>query len=406
MNSNLLYDWNNHDIQNRVSKKIEINDETLRDGLQAVSFSSFSLEQMYQFIEDANKLQITTINLGMPGAGDLSFNRVRMLAKYISERKLNIKMNVACLAKIEDVQLVEKIMDEIGQQIEICIFIGASSIRRFVEDWTLNDVISKLEPAVKRAVKTKSPVMLVTEDTSRTSPEDLELIYKSFANNGINRICVCDTVGYNTTYGVSQLIKFVKNTIEKTGCNIKIDYHGHNDRGLALSNALTAIDCGVDRIHATALGIGERCGNCSMEQLLINMKLNGYYNGDLLLLNDYISLISKANKIEIPETYPGFGKNAFRTQSGIHSAAIIKAKKKGLYDIANTIYSSVPAELIGRVQEIELGPMSGKSNVCYILDKYNIEKTDKNISFLLEKAKSSNHVFSSQEIESIIAEMK
>ena len=131
---------------------------------------------------------------------------------------------------------------------------------------------------------------------------------------------------------------------------MKIDWHGHNDRGLGVINTLAAAHAGADRIHGTALGIGERVGNAAMDQVLINMRLDGWIDTDLTALASYCELASSMTGLVIPPSYPAMGADAFRTGTGVHAAAIIKAIKKGNTALANIVYSGVPADYVGRRQ--------------------------------------------------------
>jgi 2-isopropylmalate synthase len=240
--------------------------------------------------------------------------------------------------------------------------------------------------------------MYVTEDTCRATPETIKRLFLAAINAGASRICVCDTVGHITPRGVRNLIPYVRQIIQEAGVDVKIDWHGHNDRGLGLINTLTAITSGVDRVHATALGIGERVGNCSMDQLLINLKLMGYIRTDLEPLADYVRVASEATGVPIAINYPVFGHDAFRTATGVHAAAIIKAEKKGEAWLADRVYSGVPAGMVGLQQRIEVGFMSGVSNVVYWLTRHGIEPSDRLVEEIFRAAKERNRVLSDEEI--------
>jgi 2-isopropylmalate synthase len=240
--------------------------------------------------------------------------------------------------------------------------------------------------------------MFVTEDPCRATPETIRRLFRTAIAAGARRVCVCDTVGHITPRGVRNLIPYVRQLIRETGEEVKIDWHGHNDRGLGVINTITAMTSGVDRVHATALGIGERVGNCSMDQLLINLKLMGYIDNDLTALAEYVEVASRATGVPIPINYPVFGQDAFRTATGVHAAAIIKAKKKGDDWLADRVYSGVPAGMVGKRQLIEVGFMSGVSNVVYWLHEHGIEPNDRLVEEIFRAAKERNRVLSDDEL--------
>jgi len=303
---------------------------------------------------------------------------------------------------ISDITPLIEISQKAGMAIEACAFIGSSPIRQFAEDWTIDHMLKLTEEAVAYAVANRLPVMFVTEDTCRATPETIRRLFRCAIEAGAKRVCVCDTVGHITPRGVRNLVPYVRQLIRETGEEVKIDWHGHNDRGLGVINTITAMTSGVDRVHATALGIGERVGNCSMDQLLINLKLMGYIDNDLTALADYAAVASAATGVEIPINYPVFGKDAFRTATGVHAAAIIKAKKKGDDWLADRVYSGVPAGMVGMRQQIEIGFMSGVSNIVFWLHEHGIAPNDGLVDGLVEEifraAKERNRVLTDDEV--------
>jgi 2-isopropylmalate synthase len=241
-------------------------------------------------------------------------------------------------------------------------------------------------------------VMYVTEDTTRADPDTLRAIYQCAIRSGAKRICIADTVGHATPAGAAALVKFVAQVIRESGGEVGIDWHGHRDRDLATVNSLTALHAGATRVHATALGIGERVGNTPMDSLLVNLVMMGFKKYDLRPLLEYCTVVSEACGVRIPDNYPIVGRDAFRTATGVHAAAVIKAWKKGDRELMDMVYSSVPASLIGREQEIDVGPMSGKSNVIYWLEKRGIKPTDQIVDRVFQKAKSSPTTLTEEEI--------
>src|SRR5512141_1618593 len=369
----LIYDWNKVDPALRnPDRHIGFDDETLRDGLQSPSVCEPPVEKKIELLHLMDALGIDTADIGLPGAGGTHAAGVELMAREIAEKKLKIRPNCAARTHRNDILPIVEISQRVGIPIEACTFIGSSAIRFFAEDWTLDKLLKLTEDAVSFAVREGVPVMYVTEDTTRAHPETIRALYTTAIRCGAKAVCVCDTVGHSTPDGARSVVRFVKDIIEQQGGNIRLDWHGHQDRGLGVINSIAAIQGGADQVHGSALGMGERVGNTPLDQLLVNLKLLGWIDNDLMRLREYCELAAEACEWTIPLNYPVFGRDAFRTATGVHAAAVIKSYKKGDTELADLIYSGVPAGLFGLEQVIEIGPMSGKSNVIYWLEKRGI----------------------------------
>ena len=250
------------------------------------------------------------------------------------------------------------------------------------------------------AVREGLPVMYVTEDTTRADPDTLRRLYSTAIRAGAERVCVADTVGHATPDGAAAVVRFVAGVVDECGGNVGIDWHGHRDRDFAVANSLAALAAGATRLHGAAIGIGERVGNTPMDTLLVNLVLMGYIERDLSALVEYCETVSAATGVPIPANYPVVGRDAFRTATGVHAAAVIKAFRKKDVDLVDAVYSAIPASMVGRTQEIEIGPMSGKSNVVYWLEKRGIQVTDEAVERIFAKAKASPCVLTDDEIRS------
>jgi 2-isopropylmalate synthase len=400
--SMLIYDWNTAGTgYPHRHHPIEFDDETLRDGLQSPSVRDPDIETKIRLLHLMDRLGIQSANLGLPGAGPRACADIMALCRAIVESKLKIAPNCAVRTVKSDITPLIDISMKAGLPIEAATFIGSSPIRQYAEDWTLDQMLRFTDEAVSYAVQAGLPVMYVTEDTCRATPETITRLYRTAINAGARRICVCDTVGHITPRGVRNLIPYVRQMIQETGEDIKIDWHGHNDRGLGVINTITAMTSGVDRVHATALGVGERVGNCSMDQLLVNLRLMGYIDNDLSALAEYVQVASAATEVEIPVNYPVFGRDAFRTATGVHAAAIIKARRKGEEWLADRVYSGVPAGMVGRHQHIEVGFMSGMSNIVHWLHAHGIEPEEHLVEAIFTAAKERNRVLHDDELKEI-----
>jgi 2-isopropylmalate synthase len=403
----LIYDWNTHEADVVLStKKVELDDETLRDGLQNPSITDPPIESKIKLLDLMSELGIESANLGLPGAGPRARADITRMAEVIRDEGLNIFPNCAVRTVKADITPLIEIVQKTGVAIEAATFIGSSPIRQYAEEWTIDHIARLSEDAVKYAVENGLPVMYVTEDTTRARPEDIRRLYTTAIEAGARRVCVCDTCGHAMPYGVRNLIKFVRQIVEDSGEDVKVDWHGHSDRGLAVVNSLAAIKAGADRVHATGLGIGERVGNTAMDLLLVNMKLDGITNRDLTSLAEYTRVVSKICDVPMPSMYPVFGNDAFRTATGVHAAAIIKAKNKGDDWLADRVYSGVPAGWFGRKQRIEIGFMSGVSNIVYWLREHDIEPEKHLVDEIFNAAKQHNKVLTDDEVWNIIRYVK
>ncbi|HTC93034.1 MAG TPA: LeuA family protein [Terriglobales bacterium] len=405
--SNLIYDWNNlPEAAFRPAGRVLLNDESLRDGLQSPSVKDPSIEEKIQILHLMEALGINSLDLGLPGAGPRAYSDVEHLAQEIVSSKLKIKANCAARTHQNDIRPIAEISQKAGLPIEAATFIGSSPIRRYTENWTDDFLLKTTEEAVKYARSLGLEVMYVTEDTSRCDPETVKRLYTAAIECGARAIVLCDTCGHSTPSGVAALIKFViDEVVTPSGENIRLDWHGHCDRGLAVANSLTALAAGADCVHATALGIGERVGNTQMDQMLVNLKLmeiTPWAQQDLTRLKDYCHAVSQATGVPIPGNYPVLGDDAFRTATGVHAAAVIKAYKKNDLELANTVYSGVPSHYFGLEQVIEVGPMSGKSNILFWLERRGIPATDEVVERIYQRAKSSNRLLTEAEMVELI----
>jgi 2-isopropylmalate synthase len=394
----LIYDWNHGEDKPLFSHPFEITDETLRDGLQSPSVRNPEIGEKIQMLHFMEELGIQAVDIGLPGAGPKHYQDTFRLAQEIAGQRMKIHPNCAARTTFSDIQPIIEISQKVGLEIEIAAFLGSSPIRQFAEEWELETLIKHTDEAVKLGVKNSLPVMFVTEDTTRSHPDTLRQLYQKAIECGAGRICLSDTVGYATPHGVKNLVNFAKKIARDVNPEVKIDWHGHRDRDLAIANTLTALESGVDRVHGAVLGMGERVGNTPLDLLLINLKLLNGISQNLVKLGDYVSLVSRSCSVQIPDNYPVFGRDAFRTATGVHASAIIKAEKKGDSWLADRVYSSIPAGDFGLKQRIEIGYMSGQSNVIYWLEKHGLSAGKDDVERILKKAKESNKILTEEEI--------
>jgi len=402
----LIHDWNRAaGPELRLLGRPMLDDETLRDGLQSPSVLDPPIETKLRILHLMEGLGIDAVDLGLPGAGPRAQADVLRLAQEIAHCRLRIRPNCAARTTEADIRPIADIVQATGVEIEAATFLGSSPIRQYAEDWTLDFLLRTTERAVKHARSLGLPVMYVTEDTTRARPEVIKKLYTTAIECGARAIVVCDTVGHVTPAGVRALLHFVHEEVVKpAGEPIRLDWHGHSDRGLAVANSLAAFEAGAQQVHGTALGIGERVGNTPLDQLLVNLRLMGAIDRNLGKLKEYCSVVSEAVGVPIPPNYPVVGEDAFRTATGVHAAAVIKAFRKNDVELANQVYSGVPSHWFGIDQKIEIGPMSGKSNVVFWLEKRQFRPTDELVERILSRAKQADRVLSDTEIFAICGE--
>jgi isopropylmalate/homocitrate/citramalate synthase len=396
----LIHDWNRTDAAK--PRTVLLDDETLRDGLQSPSVRNPTIDEKLRILHLIDRLGIETADIGLPGAGPHVVRDVERLAREIADQGLKVQANCAARTVIADIRPIAEISQRAGIPIECCTFIGSSPLRQYAEGWTLDQLLKLTEDAIAFAVGEGLPVMYVTEDTTRADPDTLRALYSTAIRAGAKRVCVSDTVGHATPHGAAAVVKFIGSVVAECGGEVGIDWHGHRDRDLAIMNTLAALDAGATRLHGTAIGIGERVGNTPMELLLVNLVLMGYLERDLSALGEYCETVSAATGVPIPANYPVVGRDAFRTATGVHAAAVIKAFKKNDLALIDAVYSGVPASLIGREQEIDVGPMSGKSNVVFWLERHGHTATDELVDRIFTKAKASDTVLTEAEIRALL----
>jgi len=401
-----IYDWNTATPPEiRPGARVLLDDETLRDGLQNPSVFNPSVEEKIEILYLMESLGIDSVNIGLPGAGPRAFADTEALAREIAKHAMRIKPNCAARTHENDIRPIVEISQRAGIAIEAATFLGSSPIRRLVEDWTVEHLERTTEKAVRFAVDHGLPSMYVTEDTIRTDRETVKRLYSTAIRNGARAIVLCDTVGHATPTGAYNLVKFAVNEIVRPCCEkIRVDWHGHNDRGLAIANSLAAIAAGAHQVHAAANALGERVGNTPMELMLVNLRLMGLIDRDLSNLRFYCEKVAKATHTMIPPNYPVVGRDAFRTATGVHAAALVKASQKHDRQLADAVYSGVPAHLFGLEQIIEIGPMSGKSNILYWLARHRIPADDALVNRILDAAKQSARVLSDEELHALCAQ--
>ncbi len=397
----LIHDWNaDGERPSKPARRIEFDDETLRDGLQSPSVTDPSIEDKLRILHYMHAIGVDNADIGLPGAGPHVQATVERLAREIVEQKLSVYPSAAGRTHENDVRPIIDISQRVGIAIEADLFIGSSPIRQFAEEWDLDWIIEQSAKAVRFATENGIPVMYVTEDTTRAKPADIGKLYTAAIEAGAARVCIADTVGHATPWGTRNVVRFVRELVDRVNPAVKVDWHGHEDRGLGVINCIAALEAGADRVHGSAGGIGERVGNTPMDLLMVNLKLMGWIDNDLTSLPEYVKHVSRVTNVPLADRYPVFGRDAFRTGTGVHAAAIVKAKKKGSDWLADRVYSGVPAGMFGLKQIIEVGPMCGLSNVIHWLDANGYPQQEGLAKEIFQLAKSTNRILTDDELHS------
>ena len=409
--SKLIYDWNviDYEINRNPANHphgVWFDDETLRDGLQSPSARNPTIEEKTELLTYMEKLGIQKVDLGLPGAGPFHREHINAMLSHITESDFQIRPGAAVRTLMQDIEPLVEMQQNHGIPIQASAFLGTSPIRQYTEGWTMEKLISTMEKAVSYAVENEVPVMFVTEDTTRSNPDDVKAIYHRAMELGVRRLCVCDTCGHVTPNGVKKLLNFIDEEVIKDGGykrnEIEVNWHGHQDRGLGVANNIAAVEAGADVIHGTALGVGERAGNAPLDQTLVNLKLMGVIDNDLTLLDEYMRTANKYIEVPLPRNYPVFGEDAFETGTGVHASAVIKAMRKGDDWLADRVYSGVPAGDFGLKQVIRIGHMAGRSNIIWWLEQNGYDVTDELVSHLFEVAKSQRRNMLDSEVQTAV----
>jgi 2-isopropylmalate synthase len=320
-------------------------DETLRDGIQSPSVVDPTIDDKLRLIELASDLGIHYIDIGLPGAGRRAVEDCTTIAEHARDAGLPIKLACAARTHVNDVQAIVDISQKVGVPIEVLTFIGSSPIRQYAEDWDVARLLKLSADAIDLGAPLRSAGGLRHRGHHPVAAGGaVEAVHQ----RGRARRAAADRVRHRRPRHARRHQAppaLHPQPARRLGRpDVGIDWHGHNDRGLGVVNAIFAIEYGADRIHGTALGIGERVGNAALDQILLNLALLGELpEQDLSKLLLWCRTASKATCVPIPVQYPLAGGDAFRTATGVHAAAIIKAEKKGHGWLADRIYSGVPA---------------------------------------------------------------
>lgn len=388
------YSWGEYDFSKKV---VQVLDTSLRDGLQDAQIRHPSLEEKERLVDILVQVGVEAIDIAIPIARGSHLREAIQLA-----RRIPSNVTVACLARTDasDIQAAVDLAQGAGRPIETIVFCGASPLRRWVEDWDVTEITEWMAKSVNFASKQGLIPTVATEHTTQTEPEVIKQIYLAGLDNGGQKVCIADTSGAASPISTEKIIRFFRDEVLKSFNDVDIDWHGHNDRGLSVINSLVALSAGAQRVHGTAIGIGERAGNTPLEQMLINLKMaRDPKRQDLGAISELATFAAEIFNVPVPPNYPGLGEKVYRTASGIHAAAELKAGQLGLK--GTTPYSAVSPEWVNRETDVVVGPLSGSHNVRFVAERLGIPATNEFIARALDVAKSANRILTDQDIKNI-----
>ena len=350
-----------------LADKIYIFDTTLRDGEQTPGVA-LTVDEKMQIAQKLNNLGVDKIEVGFPASSKGEIES----AKRINSLSLDSTLVGLARSLERDIDaVIESDLDYVHT------FIGTSPLHRDYKLKMSKQVI--LETAVNAVEYAKDHGLTVefsAEDATRTERDFLFEIFNSVVDAGADFLDVPDTVGVLTPVFTRELITDIRNNF-----SAPISVHFHNDFGLATANSLTAIECGANQAHVTVNGLGERTGNCSLEELVITLKVA--YGIDLGLdttrLYSLSHLVGRFTGVKMPVNKPIVGDNAFAHESGIHV--------HGILNNANT-YEPMSPELVGHSRRIVLGKHTGANALKSKLKEYHIDLNDDQFCKVFEEIKS------------------
>ena len=389
------YPWGNYDFS---ARSIQLLDTSLRDGLQDAEIQHPTLDEKVRLLQALLEVGVDAVDVGIPIAGGHHFKDAVRLASELPEQVQSV-----CLARTQeaDVQAAAELAQRAGRSIEVILFVGSSPLRRWVEGWTLEEMARWMEHSVTFALKEGLKATLATEHTTETEPDVIQRLLRVGLECGGQRVCIADTSGVATHHSVATLIGFLKQQVLKGFGDVEIDWHGHNDRGLAISNALAAAEAGATRVHTTVLGIGERAGNIPLESLLLNLKIAGDpRRQDLRPVLALSQLGSTIFHVPIAVNHPGIGGKVGVTASGIHAAAMLKARQLGIE--AGLPYSVVDQGWFNREAAVRIGPLSGRANVEWVAGKLGIPCTEELVKRCLAAATEMNRLLTDADFINLV----
>lgn len=403
-----VYDWRQHEgnLEKPVRvlrSPIQIDDETWRDGMQGTQAAHHpNTDQKSTYIKSAADFgYVDHLDIGFPASGPTHRKEMVDLVNFSTTRKLPLTFSAAGRgAAIDDGKSILEVAQKTGNPLRADLFLDASSMRASVEGWDRDEKLRQTMKNIAFLKKEGLPVMFVPERASVTSPQELFEVCTMAAEEGVDRIAIADTTGVLDPIGTQKLLREVFENIGKRYPKIKFDFHEHNDLGMATGNCIVAAMEGVDGLHATARGVGERAGNTKLEELLVVLDIKGLRKIDGSHIQEFAQMAADILGLPIAPHEPIVGQRSTETASGVHASTYEKVRKgENLPDI----YFPFHPEDYGLRPLVKVGPLSGLANVYALCERLGIKDvTEERARELLDIAKNEWRLLSEQDIRSII----
>jgi 2-isopropylmalate synthase len=403
-----LYSWSS---QREISSPlrtpqvhVEIDDETWRDGMQGTQTERHpDTEERREYLVFAGKNGfIEHADIGFPGSGIKHRNEMVNLINSLEEKKAGITLSAAGRGSAkDDIRAILEVSSRTGYPLEGDLFLDTSEIRAKVEGWDRTEKLKSLKDNISLLKKEGLPVMFVLERATTTSPKELYDPLMMAIDLGVDRICIADTQGIITPQGVSNIFRWVINEIGENNKDLKLDFHEHNDLGMGIANCLVAAAEGVDRLHATARGIGERAGNVNLEQLLVVLSAKGYRKTDVRKIRDFAEMSASMLGLEISKYEPIIGENSMETASGVHASAYGKSE---LHENLPPIYFPFDLKDTGSKAVVKIGPSGGIANVrIFCKNELGIEEiSEEKAREILDDAQKNWGILSAERVQELL----
>jgi 2-isopropylmalate synthase len=378
--------------------RIVIFDTTLRDGEQAPG-CSMTLDEKIRVALQLEKMKVDVIEAGFPIASPGDFESVREVARAVTEP-------VVCgLARCVDADI-----DSAGEAVaeakrsRIHVFLATSRIHR--EHKLRKDRGQIVELAVKGIERAKGfcdDIEFSPEDASRTEPDFLREVVEAAIDAGATTVNIPDTVGYAVPSQYAEVIAMLVSDVSNIARAI-ISVHCHDDLGMAVANSLAAVKAGARQIECTVNGLGERAGNCSMEEVVMALATRKDYFGvetgiDTRQIIGASRLVSSVTGVQVPPNKAIVGRNAFAHESGVHQDGMLK--KKSTYEIMR------PEDVGLEGGHLVLGKHSGRHAFRARLEELGVRLADEQLDHAFEEFKKladkKKEIFD-EDIEALVRE--
>jgi 2-isopropylmalate synthase len=361
-----------------MSRNIKIFDTTLRDGEQSPG-ASMTLEQKVEMAEALENLGVDLVEAGFPVSSKVQFEAVKRVAALLT--RATVVGLARCVKK--DIDAAWEALKEAKYPM-LHLFIATSPLHReFKLKKSKEEVLESIRENLDYGRGFFDRIEFSPEDASRTEEDFLIEVIETAIAHGATTINIPDTVGYAMPVEFGALTEKI---IEKVPAikegRVTLSVHCHNDLGLALANSLAAVKAGASQVEVTLNGIGERAGNCALEELVMSLEVRrDIYDVDTRIKKEYLyptgKLLQNLTGLIFQRNKPIFGDNVFTHESGIHQHGVLS--KRETYEIMN------PAAIGRSSESLIMGRHSGSHALRKKLQQYNIRLTEDQFAKVFER---------------------